>query len=643
MGDHTLDSFSDPTRLRMFMRHLLSDVLALERMIEAGQIESGVRRIGAEQELCLVDASSRPAPVAEPVLELLNHRDFTPELGTFNLEFNLPPEKFGGACLSRMEQGLNERLALAREAAARFGCEVVMAGILPTLRKTDLDLENMIPRPRFLALNAALRRLRGGEFELRLTGTDEVILKHDNVMMEACNTSCQFHFQVDSHEFARLYNIAQAVTAPVLAAAVNSPLLFGRRLWKETRIALFQQAVDTRPTGDHVLDRSARVSFGEKWVEDSILEIFREDIARFRVVLGIDIEEDPIDVLDRGGVPRLQALQLHNSTVYRWNRPCYGVIDGRPNLRIENRALPAGPTVFDEVANAAFWFGLVSGVAGNVADIRRVMSFDNAKNNFLAAARQGLDAQFEWNGVTVPAKKLIVQRLLPIAREGLLGSGIDEQDASRYLDAVERRVRSGRTGAAWQLDSLTRMGQEGSAKLTERVGALVQGLVARQKEGRPVHEWEPAGLHEAQEWRGFNHRVEQYMTTELFTVHENEVIDLVANVMDWKHVRHVPVEDDAGRLVGIVSYRTLLRLLARDLPHHRENPVPVKDVMTRDVVTCSPRTTTLDAIRLMRARKVACLPVVVDGRLVGIVSERDFLRVAGDLLDAKLGAGSDPA
>jgi CBS domain-containing protein len=185
------------------------------------------------------------------------------------------------------------------------------------------------------------------------------------------------------------------------------------------------------------------------------------------------------------------------------------------------------------------------------------------------------------------------------------------------------------------------MGQEGSAKITERVGALVKGLLARQKEGRPVHEWEPAGLHEARDWKGFNHRVEQYMTTELFTVHENEVIDLVANVMDWKHVRHVPVEDDAGQLVGIVSYRSLLRLLARDLPHHRENPVPVKEVMTRDVVTCSPRTTTLEAIRLMRARKVACLPVVVDGRLVGIVSERDFLRVAGDLLDAKL-AGSDP-
>jgi CBS domain-containing protein/gamma-glutamylcysteine synthetase len=642
MGDHTLDSFSDPLRLRLFMRHLLSDVLALERMIAEGRIESGVRRIGAEQELCLVDAHSRPAPFAEEILRYLDRPDFSPELGTFNLEFNLPPERFGGSCLSRMEAALNERLALARAAAATLGCDVVLAGILPTLRKSDLGLENMVPRPRFHALNAALRRLRGGEFDLRLTGTDEIILKHDSVMMEACNTSCQFHFQVDPYEFANLYNIAQAVTAPVLAAAVNSPLLFGRRLWKETRIAVFQQAVDTRPTGNHVLDRCARVSFGEKWVDHSILEIVREDIARFRVVLGIEIDEDAIDVLDAGGTPRLQALQLHNSTVYRWNRPCYGIIDGKPNLRIENRALPAGPTVFDEVANAAFWFGLISGVSAHVPDVRRVLSFDNAKNNFLAAARQGLDAQFEWNGTTMPAKKLIAQRLLPMARDGLRGSGIDEEDASRYLDAVEQRVRSGRTGAAWQLASMYGMGEMPNVKLNEKLGALVQGLLARQKEGRPVHEWKPAGLHEAPDWKGFNHHVERYMTTELFTVHENEVIDLVANVMDWKHVRHVPVENDAGQLVGIVSYRTLLRLLARDLPHHREVPVPVKEVMTRDVVTCSPKTTTLEAIRIMRAHQVACLPVVVDGRLVGIVSERDFLRIAGDLLDAKL-AESEPA
>jgi CBS domain-containing protein len=638
MGEHSIDSYSDPTRLRLFMRALLSDVQALERMIAEGRIETGMRRIGAEQELCLVDRSWRPASTAQRVLDALGGGPFTPELGTFNVEFNLEPEPFGGRCLSRLEERLNRRLDEVRKAAAELDCEVVLAGILPTIRKTDLDIGNMMPRPRFLALNAALRRLRGGEFELRVTGTDELIVKHDNVMMEACNTSCQVHFQVDPDEFPRLYNIAQVVIAPVLAAAVNSPFLFGRRLWRETRIALFQQAVDTRPTGDHVLDRSARVSFGDSWVERSILEIFREDIARFRVVLGIDIDEDPLAVLDGGGIPKLQALQLHNSTVYRWNRPCYGVLDGKPNLRIENRALPAGPSVVDEVANAALWFGLVSGVMEQHPDVRRVIAFDTAKSNFLAAARQGLDAQLEWfGGKMLPARQLLLRQLIPLAREGLRAAAVDADDVERYLGAVEQRVRTGRTGAEWQLQSFSRMGLDGSVKITERMGALVSATLHRQKAGTPIHDWDLAGLEEAQEWKSFNHCVEQYMTTELFTVHEDEVIDLVANVMDWKHVRHVPVENDAGELVGIVSYRSLLRLLARDLRKHRESPVPVKTLMTRDVVTCSPKTTTLQAIQLMRDRKVACLPVVVDARLVGIVSERDFLRVAGELLVGRLG------
>jgi CBS domain-containing protein len=636
MGHH-VDSYSDPNRLRLFMRALLSDVMALERMIKDGLIETGIRRIGAEQELCLVDRSWRPTRKAEQVLAGLDPSQFTPELGTFNVEFNLSPVKFGGDCLSRLEDELDGRLAQVREVAAKCGCEVIMTGILPTLRKTDLDLDAMMPIPRFLALNSALKRLRGGEFELRLTGTDELILKHDNVMLEACNTSCQVHFQVDPSEFAKFYNIAQVVTAPVLAAAVNSPFLFGKRLWKETRIALFQQAVDTRPTGNHVLDRSARVSFGEDWVRDSILEIFREDIARFRVVLGIDIDEDPLAVLESGGVPRLKALQLHNSTVYRWNRPCYGVLDGKPNLRIENRALPAGPSVRDEGANAAFWFGLVSGTLVTQPDVQAVMTFDNAKNNFLAAARQGLDAQFEWfRGKTIPARELILRKLIPLAREGLQASRIDAADIDKYLGTIEQRVRTGQTGAMWQLASFKKMGVDGTVKSTERMGALVSASLKRQKEGIPVHEWELADVGEAREWKNFNHCVEQYMTTELFTVHQNEVIDLVANVMDWKHIRHVPVEDDEGNLVGIVSYRSLLRLLARDLPHHRERPVPVAEVMARNVVTCSPKTTTLEAIRLMREKKVACLPVTVDGRLVGIVSERDFLRVAGALLDAHL-------
>jgi CBS domain-containing protein/gamma-glutamylcysteine synthetase len=639
MGEQAVAEYSEPERLRLFMKALLNDVLALERMIDDGRIEAGVRRIGAEQELCLIDASWNPAPVAEKVLPQLSD-EFTPELGRFNLEFNLDPIPLGGDCLTQLETQLNDRLSQAREAAQEAGYEVLMTGILPTLRKTDLHLDFMMQRPRYLALNEAMKRLRRGAFELRLTGVDELIVKHDSVMLEACNTSCQVHFQVDPEKFAHYYNVAQFVTSPVLAAAVNSPMLFGRRLWKETRIALFQQAVDTRPSGHDVLDRSARVSFGNDWVRESVLEIFREDIARFRVVLGIAIEEEPFKVLAEGGTPKLQALQLHNSTVYRWNRPCYGVLNGVPTLRIENRTLPAGPTVVDEVANAAFWYGLVVNYALTYPDIRPVVSFDTAKNNFLAAGRQGLDAQFEWIGSrTVPAKELILKELLPAARDGLGQVSVSAGDADRYLGIIEERVRADRTGSSWLLQSYTSMSADHDVKLTEKMGALVAGTLSRQVKGDPVHKWKLARLDEAEDWKNINHCVEQYMTTELFTVHEDEVIDLVANVMDWRHIRHVPVEDADGKLVGIVSYRTLLRLLARSMPGvtDEERPVPVKELMTRELVTATPRTTTLEAIELMRERKVACLPVVTeDNRLVGIVSERDFLRVAGELLLASL-------
>jgi CBS domain-containing protein len=640
MGEQTVDSYSDPERLRHFMRALLSDVLALEKMIEGGCLEKGVRRIGAEQELCLIGRAWKPASVAESILPHLPEA-FAPELGRFNLEFNLVPLPFRGDCLSQLESGLSEHVGLAREAARREGYDVLMTGILPTLRKTDLDFEHMMPRPRYYALNSAMKRLRRGEFELRVIGTDELIVKHDSVMLEACNTSCQVHFQVDPDSFAHYYNIAQVVTSPVLAAAVNSPMLFGRRLWKETRIALFQQAVDTRPTGHHVLDRSARVSFGDDWIRDSVLEIFREDIARFRVVLGIEIDEDPFAVLASGGPPQLKALQLHNSTVYRWNRPCYGILDGKPNLRIENRALPSGPTVIDEVANAAFWFGLVMSFAKTYPDVRDVFSFDTAKSNFLAAARQGLDAQFGWIGEKIiPAKQLIRRQLLPMAREGLQEVQVDEADIDRFLGVIDARVSSGRTGSKWILESFKSMGQDRDVKPTEKMGALVAAMLNRQVKEAPVHKWKLARLDEAEDWKNVDHRVEQYMTTELFTVHEDEVIDLVANVMDWRHVRHVPVENSDGKLVGIVSYRTLLRLLARSMSTTEGQPVPVKDLMTRDIVTARPQTTTLEAIELMRERKVGCLPVVTDDdRLVGIVSERDFLRVAAELLLSSLRRG----
>ncbi len=635
MGEHEVRKGLGIEERRAFMKALLNDVRALEEMLGSGRIESGVRRIGAEQELFLVDKDWNPAPKSTHILDAIKDEHFTTELALFNLEFNLDPVIFGGPCLSEMEKQLNDFLGRLRDVAASMNTEVALVGILPTLRQSDLGLENMTPNPRYFALNDAMTNLRGGTYRVHLKGTDELAVEHDSVMFESCNTSFQAHFQVGPEEFARLYNIAQAVSPPVLAAATNSPVLFGRRLWRETRIALFQQAVDTRSSGSHAQEREPRVTFGKRWIDDSVLEIFREDIARFRVLLGGDIPSDPFEELRAGRAPTLNALRLHNGTVYRWNRPCYGVMDGKAHIRIENRLFPSGPTVVDEVANAAFWFGLMSGVSDEYPDIREVLDFDDVRSDFTAAARLGLDAQLTWTeGRSVPAEDLICKVFLPLSREGLKTRGIDSEDIDRYLGIIEERVKSKMTGSRWILSSLAAM--KDKATIGDRLTSLTAAMVSRQKEGRPVHEWELAELQESGAWKLNYLRVEQLMRTDVMTVSQDEVIDLVANLMDWERIRHVPVEDDKGRLVGLVSHRSLLRFLAHDLPRGKDQTVPVSQIMQKNPITTTPHTSSLEAMDTMRREKIGCLPVVMDGRLVGLLTERDFMEIAGQLIEEKL-------
>ncbi len=632
MGRQDVETGQDPGAIRAFTRALLRDLQALETMLAGGMIESGIRRFGAEQELFLVDKEWRPAPVALAVLERLDDPAFTTELARFNLEFNLLPKELTDRCFSETEQEIDELVGQVREAARAVGADVVLTGVLPTLTKSDLTLENLTPRPRYHALNDAMNRMRGGTYRLRITGTDDLNIEHDSVMLEACNTSAQFHLQVSAEEFAPFYNMAQVVTAPVLACAVNSPLLFGRKLWAETRIALFQQSLDTRSTSVHMRELRPRVRFGERWLDESVVELFQEDIAHFRVLIAGDVDEDPLEVLGSGGVPSLSALQLHNSTVYRWNRPCYGVGGGKPHLRIECRALPSGPTVVDEVANAVFWVGAVLGGVEEFGDIRPKMKFGMARNNFMGAARRGLNAGFHWMGEdAIDAPNLILERLLPLAKEGLRSIDVDESDIERYLGVIRERVSAKRTGAGWMIHSVMEMSSD--VKLAERLTAVTAGLAERQQDGQPVHTWSLATLEESgrQNFR----TVEQYMNTSPLTVNEEELVDLVAFLMDRNSVRHVLVEDDDNRLVGIVSYRSLIRMIAQGRNPALE-PMPVRDVMYPDPITVTPQTETMQAIRLMRDRQISCLPVVANGKLVGIVTNGDFMPVAYQLLQEQL-------
>jgi CBS domain-containing protein/gamma-glutamyl:cysteine ligase YbdK (ATP-grasp superfamily) len=631
MGEQNVNELDDQKR-KTFTKALLNDFRALEMMLEQERFETGIRRIGAEQEMFLIDESLHAAPVVMQLLEKLDDRRLTTELAQFNVEANLDPQVFGGTCLREMERDLQDVVDAVREGAASFGADVLLVGILPTLRRSDLDLDLMTPKQRYYELNRVMRRLRGGEFQVQIKGMDELHMSHDSVMLEAANTSFQIHFQVAPEEFAPFYNVAQAISAPVLAASVNSSLFMGRKLWSETRIALFERSVDTRSELQSGRGLRPRVHFGDRWVKNSILEIFQEDITQHRTVLSIDLDEDACQVVKNGGAPELSALRLHNGTVYRWNRPCYGVKDGVAHLRIENRVLPSGPTVIDEVANAAFFFGLMAAITHSGKPISEVMEFEHAKRNFFAAARDGLDAQFNWiGGKTFTAGQLITDELLPRAREGLLNTGIDSGDVTRYLDVIKERVDSQQTGAQWAIGSVIGMSNKGTTDLRYR--QVTASMLQNQRSGEPVHTWPLATLAEDKRddnWRSSYQTVGQIMTTDLFTVQTNDIVDLAASVMEWSHVRHVPVENDTGQLVGLLSYRDLLRLIARGTGGEM---VEVGTIMMEDPVSVTSDVRTVDAIHLMRDRQVACLPVVEGGKLVGMVTERDLIIVSSRLLE----------
>ena len=622
----------DGVKRREFMTAILADLRALERMLREGRFETGVRRIGAEQEMFLIDNRWAPAPGALKMLERLDDSHFTTELGMFQLEANGDPQELSGEGISRLEKQLDELMDKARRTAGEIGMSAVLIGILPTLRKSDLGLDSMVPSPRYRALNKAINDLRGGVFELSIKGLDELIIKHDSVMLEACNSSFQAHLQVDPAEFARMYNLAQLLAGPMVAVSANSPLLFGRRLWAETRIALFRQATDTRSHTHHLRESEARVSFGTRWVKNSVVEIYQEDIARFRTLVGSDLDENPVAVLDRGDVPQLKALRLHNGTVYRWNRACYGVFNGKPHLRIENRVMPSGPSVLDEVANSALWFGLMAEMSAREEGIPERIDFDQAGGNFYTAAREGMGAHFGWlDGEDISATHLVLDRLLPVAEAGLRRQGIADPDIVRYLGVVDHRLRTARTGARWLMSSWNAL--KDKATPGERSNALVAATLQRQQTGRPVAEWERARLDEAESARHNYLRVDQYMTTDLFTVHEDDPVEMIANLMSWERIRHVPVEDKDHRLVGLVTYRAVLRFLTGG---GSISDTPVSEIMKAEVTTVTPDTETVEAIRLMRRYRIGCLPVIQDGRLIGILTEEDFMTIASKLLEEKL-------
>ena len=636
MGQHNVEEGADQQKSQEFMKALLEDLRALAFMLGNGLIESGARRIGAEQEMFLIDEQLRPAPISPAVLAHASDPRLTTEIARFNLEANLTPRDLTADCFNEMEQELSELINLARVSAGNHAADVLLAGILPTLQKSDLTLQNLTPVARYYQLDRGVIKLRGGPLSIHIKGLDELHLTHDNIMMESCNTSFQIHFQSSPSEFVNHYNVAQAITAPVLAAAVNSPLLFGHRLWQETRVALFQHSTDERSSSQLARSQPTRVSFGDQWLRNSIIELFHDQICRFRPIMITQPDENPFAVLARRETPSLSALRLHNGTVWRWNRACYGITNNVPHLRIENRALPSGPTVIDEIANTAFFAGLMLALPEEYGEIAARMSFDDAKLNFFRAARHGLDAQFHWlDGQSQSAVSLIMDHLLPLARQGLRQAAVTSASIEKYLGVIEERVRERRTGARWVLASLAAMPQTISKDVRNR--ALANAMLKWQKQDIPGHRWELTTIGEGEGWEQSYRTVGQFMSTDLFTVQPDDLIDLAASVMDWRHIRHVPVEDAEGRLVGLVSHRALLRSMSQGTGNVDGRPATVSEIMIPNPVTVGPATSSLDAMDLMRNQRIGCLPVIEGERLVGIVTSYDFLEAAANLFRQHLG------
>jgi CBS domain-containing protein len=639
MGEQKVSLAKDKTDLQSFVRRLLNDVQALEYMLTNNWFESDVMRIGAEQEMCLVDAKTfKPALINTEVMKKMEGCEWLDtELAKFNLETNMTPREFSGDCLRLMEDENSNNLARIRETVKKMGAHVCLTGILPTLRKLDMELDNLTPKPRYRALMDALHgQLIGSAFELNLKGIDELQVKHDSPLLEACNTSFQVHLQVAPQDFVCMYNIAQTLAAPCIAIAANSPLVFGKRLWHETRIALFQQSLDTRTSHDHLRERSPRVNFGTGWLKDSILEIYKEDIARFRVLMTSDEIEDSLEKIKANKVPKLKSLLVHNSTVYRWNRPCYGIsTNGKPHLRIENRVLPAGPTGVDEIANAAFWLGAMIGMKKNCDDVCNKLLWEDVRDNFMKAAQFGIDSNFNWYGeAKISATDLIINELLPLAKEGLQERKVNPADIDKYLGIIEERAKRHTNGARWQLRAFTKLKK--SITTDEATAVVTACIVKNQEKEMPVHTWDLPDPGDLEDYVPSRLRVEEFMTTDLITVQKDDIIDLVAEMMDWRKIRYMPVEDNKGKLVGLVTSRLLLRHYSRS---HKLNGkdvlVPVKDIMINEPFTVSPKASILEAMEIMRDHQIGCLPVVQgkDNELIGIITEMDFLRVSSRLME----------
>jgi gamma-glutamyl:cysteine ligase YbdK (ATP-grasp superfamily) len=481
-------SYSGEDRMR-FRDKVRSCLDVFGRMLTESVFEHDRPMTGLEIELNLVDEHAQPAMRNAHVLEAIADPAFVTELGQFNIEINVPPRPLAGAGLAEFEEQIRASLNAAEQKANAIGVHLAMIGVLPTLRLETLTTEILSANPRYALMNEQIILARGEGMLIEIDGVERLRVRCDSIAPEAACTSAQFHVQVSPQQFAAYWNAAQAIAAVQVALGANAPFLFGRELWRETRIPLFEQATDTRADELKSQGVRPRVWFGERWIT-SIFDLFEENVRYFSPLLPVCEEEDPVEVLDRGGVPRLGELRLHNGTIYRWNRPVYDVAGGVPHVRVENRVLPAGPTVVDVLANAAFYFGLIRVLAEQDRPLWTQMTFGVAEENFHSAARGGIEATVYWPGLgTVGVTELVLRRLLPLAHQGLDAWGVAPAHRDRLLGIIEQRCLTARNGASWQADTVHRLRADGASDTDEAMRRMLQEYLPLMHANVPAHEW----------------------------------------------------------------------------------------------------------------------------------------------------------
>ena len=477
---------ADRTRFRDQVHRNLD---AFARMLRESRFDVDRPLTGLEIELNLVDEQHDPAMKNAEVLHAISDDAFQTELGQFNVEINLPPTQISGDGLERMETDIRNSLNAAEEKAAKTGSHMVIVGILPTLFTEHMSMEALSGNPRYALLNDQIFAARGEDIQIAIDGVERLAVTADTIAPEAACTSTQLHIQVSPESFSQYWNAAQAIAGIQLAIGANSPFLFGKELMRETRIPLFEQTTDTRTHELKAQGVRPRVWFGERWVT-SIFDLFEENARYYPALLPVVSDEDAIAVLDRGDIPQLSELRLHNGTIYRWNRPVYDVVRERPHLRVENRVLPAGPTVLDTCANAAFYFGLVRALAEDERPIWSQMSFSAAEENFHRGACDGINAQLFWPGLGYLAvSELVLRRLLPLAYEGLDRWGVEPGERDRLLRIIEQRCLTQRNGATWQADVLGDLERRDNIDRGEAMRGVLREYMTHMHSNVPVHEW----------------------------------------------------------------------------------------------------------------------------------------------------------